>query len=134
MATGTFKIGVKINGMKNLISSLQGNQKKLIAGMKEGVNLGTALVEAKAKEIVPVKTGNLMRAIFAEFENDGLKGIVGPDYLAAPYAYYVEFGRSKSGKQPPYPFEGRHYMERSFTQTKQQVRLVIRNSIKESLL
>ena len=89
--------------------------------------------EARAKEIVPVRSGNLMRSIFTEFKDDGLTAWIGPDYLAAPYGYYVEFGRSKSGKQPPYPFAGRHYMEGAFYQTKTQVQSMLETSIKRIL-
>ena len=133
MARESFKITVKVSGLENLLNTLEGKKSKLEKALKEGVNMGAAIVEAKAREIVPVRTGNLMRSIMTEFKNDGFTALVGPDIKAAPYGYYVEFGRSKSGKQPPYPFAGRHYMETSFYQTKDRVENIIKKSINDSI-
>jgi HK97 gp10 family phage protein len=133
MAKDSFKISLKVSGLQNLLNSLGGKKKALLDGMKQGVNFGAAIVEAKAKQIVPVRTGNLMRSIFTKFEDDGFKALIGPDILAAPYGYYVEFGRSKSGNQPPYPFAGRHYMEGAFYQTKGQVKSVFQREISKAI-
>lgn len=54
-------------------------------------------VEARAKAIVPVRTGNLKNSIQTDFEND-LTAVVG---TAVEYAPYVEFGTSK---RPPRPY------------------------------
>jgi len=78
MAQGTFRITTKITGLQNILSKLDGKQAQLLESMKEGVNMGAAVVEARAKEIVPVRSGNLMRSIFTEFKDDGLTAWIGP--------------------------------------------------------
>ena len=128
-----FSIKYRLSGMQRVLLALQGKQKAMIQGLKEGVDKGSVIVEAKSKEIVPVRTGNLMRSIHTQFRDGGLRALVGPDIKAAPYAYYVEFGRSKSGKQPPYPFEGRHYMENTFYLTKGQVSSIIETAVRRAI-
>lgn len=128
-----FKISVKVSGLNNLLATLGKKKQALLDNMKEGVNRGATVVEARAKEIVPVRTGNLMRSIHTQFLDSGFRAIIGPDINAAPYGYYVEFGRSKSGKIPPYPFAGRHYMEGAFYQTQGQVKTILERAIKSAL-
>jgi len=130
---GKFSIKFDILGTDSIRKALEKDSKKVIEGLQAGIDRGSVLVEASAKQNVPVRSGNLMRSIFTEFSQDKLKAMIGPDINAAPYGYYVEFGRSKSGKVPPYPFSGRHYMENSFYQTRQQVKDVIEKSVKYSL-
>ena len=128
-----FKISIKISGLQNIIASLGNKKQALLNGLKDGVNMGSAVVEARAKEIVPVRSGNLMRSIFTEFYDGGFRALIGPDINAAPYGYYVEFGRSKSGKEPPYPFAGRHYMEGAFHQTQSKVKNILESAVKNAI-
>lgn len=55
-------------------------------------------IEARAKELAPVDTGNLRRSIHCEFAPDGLTGAVG---TVVEYAVYQEFG---TVKMPPHPY------------------------------
>jgi len=130
---GNFRITYKVSGFQKILLALQGKRKAMIEGLVEGVDKGSVIVEAKSKEIVPVRTGNLMRSIHTQFRDGGLRALVGPDIKAAPYAYYVEFGRSKSGKIPPYPFEGRHYMEHTFYMTRGQVSSIIQTAVRRAI-
>lgn len=126
-----FQIQYKVTGLEKILATMGRKQKQLVEGLKQAVDDGSTIVEARAKEIVPVRSGNLMRSIHTQFKNEGFTALIGPDWKAAPYAYYVEFGRSKSGKIPPYPFAGRHYMEQSFYQTRNQVEILIHNAVKK---
>jgi len=128
-----FQISYKVTGLQKILANLGSRKQLLLENLKQAVDDGSTIVEARAKEIVPVRSGNLMRSIHTQFKNDGFTAVIGPDYKAAPYAYYVEFGRSKSGKIPPYPFAGRHYMEQSFYQTKIQVTKILENAVKNAI-
>ncbi len=130
---GRFEIKYKVSGFQRILIALQGKRQAMINGLKDGVDKGSVIVEAKSKEIVPVRTGNLMRSIHTQILDGGLRAVVGPDILAAPYAYYVEFGRSRSGKIPPYPFEGRHYMENTFYLTRNQVSSIIQLAVRRAI-
>lgn len=55
-------------------------------------------IEAHAKTVVPVDTGNLKNSIQTQIEADGLTATVGP--RAVEYALYVEYGTSRMGAQP----------------------------------
>lgn len=52
-------------------------------------------VEAGAKNMAAVDTGNMRNSIGAEI--DGLTAVIGP---SAPYGVYVEFGTSRMAAQP----------------------------------
>lgn len=54
-------------------------------------------VEARAKQLAPVKTGTLRRSIHSGFENGGLTGLIGPSVL---YGKFVEFGTRRMGARP----------------------------------
>lgn len=61
------------------------------------VQTATYDVEARAKQMVPVKTGTLRRSIHSVFENGGLTGLVGP---SVSYSAFVEFGTRHMAARP----------------------------------
>jgi len=77
------------------------------AGGRVGAKAAAALtktafdIEADAKQLAPVDTGNLMNSISTSIEGDGRFGAmsaeIGP---TAEYGYYVEAGTSRMGPQP----------------------------------
>jgi len=121
------------SSIKGIKRELRRKNADLLQAMKDAVQDGTTIMEAELQATVPVITGNLSKSITVEFDKTGLIGKVGPDYNQAPYAWYVEFGRSRSGKVPPYPFEGRHYMERAFKNKKKEVVKILEEKIKQIL-
>ncbi len=127
------KFTIEIKGVEGLEKALLEKNEEILDAMKLGVNYGAALVEEEAKMEAPVITGNLVRSIMTDFSDDELEAVIGPDMNQAPYAHYVEFGRSRSGKIPPYPFAGRHYMEHSFNNTKDEVQNLIRGLIERAI-
>lgn len=86
--------------MNSQITIKYSNFAKIAAQMPRAVSKivrKTALdVEATAKQIAPVDTGNLKNSIITETP-EPLSAIVGPH---TDYALYVEFGTSKMSAQP----------------------------------
>lgn len=54
-------------------------------------------LEARAKTVVRVETGNLKNSIRTSFENAGMTGVVS---TAVEYAAYVEFGTRRMAARP----------------------------------
>ena len=128
------KFTIKVNGIGKIDKSLLRKSKNITGAIAEGVNNSAAVVEKDIKKTCPFVTGNLARSIISEFKDNGLTALIGPDFKQAPYAYYVEFGRAKSGKIPPYPFSGRHYMEKSFMRTKSYIKTVLIFAIRKAII
>lgn len=60
------------------------------------VKKATLEIQAKAQELVPVKTGTLRRSITSQFPTD-LSGVVGTSVF---YGQFVEFGTRRMGARP----------------------------------
>lgn len=59
------------------------------------------VIRDEAKDLVPVKTGNLRDAIYATAGPDDKRGVlVGVNGKKAPYAKYVERGTSRNAAHP----------------------------------
>lgn len=67
--------------------------------LKDGLAQGALLIEGRAKELVPVKTGNLRRSLMTEVQAtpNGATARVG---TGVDYAPYVEFGTRRQRAQP----------------------------------
>ena len=87
--------GVTIRVVSNRLPALPAELRGLVV---DQVAASTYEVEAKAKAVVPVRTGTLRRSIHSIFENGGLTGICGP---SVDYGQYVEFGTRHI---PPRPY------------------------------
>lgn len=86
--------GVTVKVVSNRLPAVSAAIRPLVVAE---VQRATYDVEARAKQIVPVKTGNLRRSIHSVFENGGLRGIVGPSVL---YGKFVEFGTRRMAARP----------------------------------
>lgn len=88
------KTGVTVKVVSNRLPAISAAIKPAVV---DEVKKATFDVEAKAKAKVPVRTGTLRRSIHSVFENDGLRGIVGP---SVEYGKFVEFGTRHMGARP----------------------------------
>lgn len=86
--------GATVRVISNSIPRLPAEIHKAVVDEVSKATLG---VEAKAKAVVPVRTGTLRRSIHSIFEAGGLRGIVGP---SVGYGKYVEFGTRHRGARP----------------------------------
>lgn len=70
--------------------------------MKHALDLSTGQLEEDAKRLVPVRTGNLQRAITSDVISLGgaIRGVVYPNMKPAPYAADVEFGTGLYSEHP----------------------------------
>ena len=69
----------------------------LRAQVVEQVKRSTLDVQARAQQVVPVRTGTLRRSIHSIFEQGGLKGICGP---SVDYGLPVEMGSRGRAARP----------------------------------
>ena len=69
----------------------------LHAQVVEQVKKSTLDVQARAQQVVPVRTGLLRRSITSQFSGDGLRGVCGP---SASYGAAVEFGSRGRAARP----------------------------------
>jgi Bacteriophage HK97-gp10, putative tail-component len=85
---------VTIKVISNKIPSLPAALK---AQVVEQVKKSTLDVQARAQQVVPVRTGTLRRSIHSIFEQGGLKGICGP---SVDYGLAVEMGSRGRAARP----------------------------------
>lgn len=90
MARQVVSISVGFNRFPEIAAAMPEQTKKVVK--QTAFN-----VEAYAKSVVHVETGNLKNSITTEFEDDGLTAIVAPH---TEYAAYVEFGTRRSSAYP----------------------------------
>lgn len=88
------KTGVTVRVVSNRLPQMPAQIRTAVVGE---VKRSTLDVEAKAKGMVPVKTGTLRRSIHSVFQNGGLTGIVGP---SVNYGAFVEFGTRRMAARP----------------------------------
>lgn len=88
------KTGVSVRVISNVIPKLPA---EIHTAVVAEVSKATFSIEAKAKTLVPVRTGTLRRSIHSIFEAGGLRGIVGP---SVEYGKYVEFGTRRRAAKP----------------------------------
>jgi HK97 gp10 family phage protein len=86
--------GITIRVVSNRIPGLPA---EIHDAVVKQVAASTLDVEARAKQVVAVRTGTLRRSIHSIFENGGLKGICGP---SVEYSTYVEFGTRHRAARP----------------------------------
>lgn len=75
---------------------------KVLEGIMDALKDGAEFIEARAKQLVPVKTGQLKRSIgMSELEAPRKGYTIGPDpdkQLPKPYDIYVEYGTGTRGE------------------------------------
>ena len=97
-------VDFQIDGVLELKAKLNGVLHTAETEIKQAIDIGTGLIENRAKHLVPVDTGNLMSHIAmqpAKSDNDTISGLV---IAATDYAIYVECGTGSAG-QGTYPYE-----------------------------
>ena len=80
--------------------TIPGLQARIEAELASAIEEAAGLVEARAKDLCPVRTGRLrdsIRAAVAEIAGDVLRAEVGTD---VPYAAAVEMGTRRAAAQP----------------------------------
>jgi HK97 gp10 family phage protein len=80
-----------------VVNRLPAAETALHTAVVEQVKRSTYDVEARAKELAPVRTGTLRRSIHSIFEDGGLRGIVGP---SVDYGAPVELGTRHMAARP----------------------------------
>lgn len=70
---------------------------RLLPKVRQAVSKTLLDIEADAKILAPVDTGNLQNSISHQVDADGMGGEVGP---TADYGLYVEAGTSRMAPQP----------------------------------
>ena len=83
-------ISVAFNRFPEIAAALPEKTKVVVAKVARDI-------EADAKNVVPVDTGNLKNSIDVEFADDGLIAIVAPH---TEYAAFVEFGTRRMSAYP----------------------------------
>ena len=93
--------------ISNDLAELMGSS-KINQVVQRAIEKGCLSIEADAKQVCPVRTGNLRASIHTEIQP--LRGEVGTNVQYAPY---VEFGTSKQVAQP--------YLEPAFLKNKDRI-------------
>lgn len=90
---------IDIKGLDQFTSWTDSIQRTVEANVKTLVNQTAYEIEADAKALAPVDTGNLRRSINTTFDiqNGGMSAEVGTN---VEYAIHVEHGTSKQSAQP----------------------------------
>lgn len=130
---------VKIENLDKILNELTKKKDDVLSALKSGVDEGAKIMKTEMQSRIPSVTGNLKNSIEIEKSNNNYTAKIGPN-KNVPYAYYIEFGRSKSGNTPPYPIKhksagvgGYHYVERTFYSEKEKVEKLIESKIKKVL-
>ena len=84
-------------GVKIVFDKFPDIAKKAPGTTKAVVSKAAHDVEAHAKMVVPVDTGNLRNSIQTKLEAGGFRGIVATN---VEYSIYVEYGTRRMGAQP----------------------------------
>lgn len=86
---------IHIEGLENVQAMFEQKMNDMQGKLSEGVAESCKVVEADAKAMCPVDTGELRKSITSEVS--GTTGVVGTN---KEYAMYVEFGTYKMDAQP----------------------------------
>lgn len=86
---------IRIEGLENVQAMIENKISDITGKLSEGVAESCKVVEADAKAMCPVDTGELRKSITSEVL--GTTGVVGTN---KEYAMYVELGTYKMAAQP----------------------------------
>jgi HK97 gp10 family phage protein len=87
-------VGLTVQVLKDEIPEAVREQKVVLSAL---VRRAAFEIEARAKVLAPVLTGNLRNSIQTDVESDGLTAHVG---TGVEYAAYVEFGTRRMAPRP----------------------------------
>lgn len=115
--------GVKgVSGVKETVARIKAMQDDIPKILATSVLSGAMLVNNSAKEVVPVRTGNLMRSIHPELTNSTRTFVTVAVGTDVEYAPYVELGTSKQAARP--------YLRPSLDKNQDKVREEIRRDFR----
>lgn len=107
--------------VNKLLATVGGSKGRAVGQEVKHVLMGGALVvRDEARDLVPVRTGKLKSAIFADYGDPKKPDVlVGVNYRIAPHAHLVEYG-ARGGQMPPQP-----YMRPAITATRSKVANIV---------
>lgn len=139
---------LKVSNLDKLQSAIRQSPKIVYGELTTAVRTSLNLIRPIVRGEMPVKTGKMAR--YVRVENQGLRGTVGPDLDATPYALFVHEGtdpheiRPRNKKALWWPgAPGNHpwakvmhpgtvanpFLERAFSQIKSPVEQVFRMAL-----
>lgn len=99
----------EIEGLEELLEKFDKLGDKGFRALKQGITDACLDIETKAKQNVPVKSGELRRRLESEIEESGrtITGIVGTNLEYAPYVEYGTglFSSKGNGRRTPWSYE-----------------------------
>ena len=95
------RLDVTVTGTRELKAKLAHLSDAIKQGALERATMaGAMVIENRAKEIVPVRTGNLRRSIHSEIESTTANQAVARVGTNVEYGPYVEFGTRRMSARP----------------------------------
>lgn len=91
---------VELTGLKALARQLSVTEEQITAAAKKTVQESAEAVRNRAKDLVPVDSGRLQRAINVSYSSDGLSAEVKNTNNQAYYGQFIEFGTSRRPARP----------------------------------
>lgn len=96
------RVKVEIDGLDEVLKHFE-SMRGVTTDVTDAVNQSTLAVEAQAKALAPVDTGNLRSSVHAVPATVGEYAIIGRVAAATEYAAYVEFGTGQRGSGSGHP-------------------------------
>lgn len=115
---------MKLKGLDKFLSHLDDVENRLNNSVKQSVKQNALEMEAKAKMLAPVDTGNMRRNINTSVQesSDSISAEVSSN---AEYSIYVEYGTSKQQAQP--------FMHPAFVSQKTQFETDMNQALKKGV-
>lgn len=113
---------IKVAGLQEFIARAAQAPALIGQALEQGVQRAALLVEGKAKEKVPVRTGTLRRSItsIVQREGDQVVGVIGTNVRYAPY---VELGVRRKVARP--------YLVPALQESEAEIASIIEQAIKK---
>lgn len=92
---GGITFGLKVRGLSGIVTNLRQTDKRFLAAVRKTVKRRGAEMRDLARDLAPVKTGNLKASIRDQYSPDGLVVTVGHDlsyYEQTPETYSYDAG------------------------------------------
>lgn len=91
-------VTIKVDGLDKVLGSIKKFTEEVKDNIKKAVEESSINVAGKAKQKVPIDTGNLKRAITHKMLDEGYTGEIGT--YDVHYAPHVEYGTSRTPAKP----------------------------------
>lgn len=118
----TYKL--TLTGLEDLLARMQADPRAIDNALTQGMRLAGFLVEGRAKELAPVRTGTLRRSITSDVQQLGNRvvAVVGTNVRYAPY---VELGTRRKVARP--------YLKPALAQKAAQALAIIKQKVEAAL-